>query len=191
MIEEPDIDRLHRAYTQLQAEPGQDAINHLEDLAKSGSLMSMIYIAWAYKNGIGVIADDKLAERWYRRAVDGGSRLATYYLGHFYLEREEYSRAEEVFSIGVLAEYSPAMFCLGCMYLEGVGVAKDLDKARFLFQKSADHGHVFARRSLAAMYMSGKYGITCFFKGLWLFIGALKDVIILARTDPNSDRLRA
>ena len=191
MMDEPDFDLLCTAYSRFQEKPGPDTINQLEGLAQRGSLMSMIYLAWAYRHGTGVNASDDKAEAWYQRAVDSGSQLATYYLGHYYLEKNEYSKAEEVFSIGASAEYSPAIYCLGCMYHEGTGVAKDVDKAYFLFIKGASLGHVFAKRSLASMYISGKYGAAKFFSGLLLLLSAFKNGVMLSITDPNNDSLRA
>ncbi|MCX7098552.1 MAG: tetratricopeptide repeat protein [Methylococcales bacterium] len=191
MFEEPDIETLSKAYDRLQSVPNPDVIKLLEDLATRGSLMSMIYIAWAYENGYGVVADGNQVILWYRRAIDHGSDLATYYLGHFYLKSNDYAQAKEVFNIGALKDYSPAMYCLGCMYLEGTGCKQNRDEALKLFKKASMQGHVFARRSLAGMYLSGEYGLANIVYGLFLFFSALKNAFIMQIKDPDSDLLRA
>ncbi len=191
MIEEPDIDALCIAYDRLQSEPNSETIKLLEDLANRGSLMSMIYIAWAYEKGSGVLVDDNQVVLWYRRAINNGSDLATYYLGHFYLKKKDYIQAKDVFSIGALRDYSPSMYCLGCMHLEGTGCKKNENEALILFKKASKLGHVFAKRSLAGMYLSGKYGLVNMVNGLLLFFSALKDYFIIIMKDPHSDLLRA
>ncbi|NOU22598.1 MAG: sel1 repeat family protein [Methyloglobulus sp.] len=191
MFEEPDIEALSKAYDRLQSEPNPEVIKLLEDLANRGSLMSMIYIAWAYEKGNGVVADENQVISWYRRAINSGSDLATYYLGHFYLKRKDYIQAKEVFNIGALKDYSPAMYCLGCMYLEGTGCEENQDEALKLFKKASMQGHVFAKRSLAGMYLSGKYGLANIVNGLFLFFSALKNSFIIQMKDPDSDLLRA
>ena len=191
MTEEPDIELLTEAYALLQADPGPVAITQLKRLAEHGSLMSMIYLAWVHKSGIGVVPDITQAEYWYRQAASGGSNLALYYLGHLYLDNKQYGKAEEVFSAGAELEYSPTIFCLGQMYLDGSGVPKDSNKALLLFKKAAGRGHVFAMRSLAAMYLSGRYGVGNIFKGLVLLCSAIINAIVISRADPDSDKLRA
>ena len=63
MTEEPDIELLTEAYALLQADPGPVAITQLSRLAERGSLMSMIYLAWAHKSGTGVAPDITQATR--------------------------------------------------------------------------------------------------------------------------------
>lgn len=191
MIEEPDTDALCIAYERFQSEPNPETIKLLEDLANRGSLMSMIYIAWAYEKGNGVLVDDSQVVIWYRRAIKSGSDLATYYLGHFYLKKKDYMQAKEAFSIGALKDYSPAMYCLGCMYLEGTGCEKNLGEALNLFEKASKQGHVFAKRSLAGMYLSGKYGLVNVINGILLFFSAIKSSFMINMKDPHSDLLRA
>lgn len=190
MIQEPDLESLHKAYTKLQTEPGLEAINDLEKLAERGSLMSMVYLGGAYEDGIAVLKNESQAENWYRRAMDGGSNLAVYYLGHLYLDKQDYLKAKEIFSYGDLKGYSPTTYRLAYMYLDGKGIPKDERKAFELFKKASDDGHVFAKRKLAGIYLSGKYGVTNIFKGFFLFLIAVKDVIALSIIDPHSDHIR-
>jgi TPR repeat protein len=91
---EPDLEQLHKAYGLLSTDPEQ-ALVKLRILADRGSLMSMVYIANAYRNGIGVKVDIPQSEYWYTLAANGGSALASYELGRMFLDRNAYSKAEE------------------------------------------------------------------------------------------------
>lgn len=188
---EPDVARLSVAYALMETDPAQ-AVKELQLLAERGSSYSMLYLGWAYQKGTGASVDAKQAERWFHRAVENGSKLAIYYLGHFYLQQQEYSKAHEVFVMGVSKQYAPAIYCLGQMYLDGTGVSKQPDKARALLEQATALGHVFAKRSLAKLLMSGQFGLFSILRGCSLFLGALKDGFVVGmKDDASSDRLRA
>jgi TPR repeat protein len=152
--------------------------------------MSMIYLADAYRLGIGTTVDLRQAEDWYRRAANSGSLLGTYELGRFCLEMTRYMEAVKAFSAGAARNYSPSMRMLGIMYMEGNGVEKDVPRARALFESAAALGNVFAKRKLAVLLMHGDFGALATLKGGWLFVSALKDAVVVAWTDPSGDRLR-
>lgn len=188
---EPDVTRLNEAYALLETDPAR-AVRELQSLAEQGSLYGMLYLGWAYQKGTGTAADAKQAEVWLRRAFEKGSKLAIYYLGHFYLQQQEYSKAHEVFAVGASMQYAPAIYCLGQMYVDGTGVSKQPDKARALLEQATALGHVFAKRSLAKLLISGQFGFFSILRGCSLFLGALKDGFVVGmKEDTSSDRLRA
>jgi TPR repeat protein len=186
--QEPDLVRLNEAYGLLEANPGR-AIAELQSLAESGSVLSMIYLGWIYQTDNNI--DMKKAESWLRRACDKGSKLAIYYLGHLYLKQREYEKAREIFMYGDSNDYAPATYCLAEMYIDGSGAKKQLEKARELLEKATSLGHVFAKRSLARLLMSGRFGFFNMFRGFFLLLGALKDGFVVGIKEPSSDRLRA
>lgn len=53
---------------------------------------------------------------------------------------------------------APAEHLLGTLYVAGVGVPKDLNRARELFQKAADAGNADAENALGEMLHSGQAG---------------------------------
>lgn len=188
---EPDLTRLNEAHGLLETDPAR-AVKELQSLAELGSLSSMLYLGWAYQKGTGVDVDTKQAEIWFRRAYEKGSKLAIYYLGHLYLGQQEYSKAQEVFAVGASMDYAPAIYCLGQMYVDGAGVSKQPDKARALLEQATALGHIFAKRSLAKLLMSGQFGFFSIFRGGFLLLGALKDGLVVGmKEDLTSDRLRA
>jgi len=188
---ESDFHRLETACALMETDP-QRGLLDLEDLAEAGSLLAMVHLGWALENGTGANVDSKAAEVWLRRAYERGSDVASYYLGHVYLRRHDHSRAKEVFAGGVSMNYPPSMYCLGEMYLHGTGISKQPDKALAIFEKASSMGHVFAKRKLAGLLMSGRFGIFNIARGVALWAGALKDgVLVVIREGADSDRLRA
>ena len=53
-------------------------------------------------------------------------------------------------------EYAPNLFYLAKMYLKGVGVEKNFEKALLLYKKSEKQGFIEAQYTIAAFYLIGK-----------------------------------
>jgi len=177
MSSEPDPNRLKEAYRLLETSP-ELAVKELRSLIERGSLYSMICLGWAHQKRFAVDANAKEAESWFRLAFDKGSKQAIYYLGRFYLHQQEYFKAHEVLSVGIEKQYAPAIFWLGRMYLNGLGVIKQLDKARALYEQAAALDHVYAKRNLGVLLMSGHFGFFRIFRGFFLFLWAGRDAFI-------------
>jgi TPR repeat protein len=186
---EPDLQQLRRAHGLLTTDPAR-ALTDLKSLADRGSVMSMVYIADAYKNGIGTRVDLSQAREWYTRAGDLGSLLSIYELGRLCLDLKQYSDAKYAFERGAARGHMPSMNMLGKMYYNGLAGEKNFAKSRELFEKSAAMGHVFAKRNLGVLLLKGGFGPTQALRGVWLFLSALKDVPLLLYFDRLSNRLR-
>lgn len=186
---EPDVTLLLRARAMLKTESSQ-ALHDLEKLADHGSLMSMVYIAWAYSNGEGLHLDLEQAEAWYRRAVDGGSILASLYLGTLYGKQRKFDQEIEAYSIGVIKDFPPSIYRLGWLYFMGYGVDRDLTKARELWERASKLGHVRAKRYLGLSMMQGKYGILEIPRGAVMLISLVGEIWRIISRDPQSDLLR-
>jgi TPR repeat protein len=130
------------------------------------------------------------AEEWYERAAQGGSVLASYHLGRTYLAKNDYLNAMKAFESGASAGYMPSNRQLGRLYSRGVGVARDLDKARDFFKIASASGYVFAKRDLAYLLMRGHFGFLQILRGAGLFVAAIKDLTVAMLTDPTREKLR-
>lgn len=53
-------------------------------LAEAGDAQAQLYLAYAYRRGLGVARDDVQAAHWYRRAAEQGLADAQYQLGLMY-----------------------------------------------------------------------------------------------------------
>lgn len=139
--------------------------------------------------GIGTNVNLSEAQRWFRKASDQGLPLASYYLAKTYLEMKEYALAEVAFSAAAKKNHAPSLYCLGRMYLRGDGVDRQPAKARDFLETAAALGNVWAKRELAGLLMSGAMGPLSRLRGVYLFLSALKDGLILALGDASSERL--
>ena len=166
------------------------AIEKMRTLAEKGSVNSMLQLGWIYQKGIGTATDLKQAERWYRGAVEKGSKQATHHLGTIYWKQKDYAKAHEAFSIGESMDWAPAIYWLGRLYRDGLGVNKQPDKARLLFEQASVLGNLLATNALARMFMSGQFGFLNIFKGLHLFLRARKEVVAACMKDELDDRVR-
>lgn len=186
---EPDQGELFRAYEQLAIAPAE-ALERLKGLAERGSIMSMLYLADAYRNGMGIKVDLVQAQSWYRSAANCGSIPASYELGRVLYDLKSYAESKAAFEVGEAHKYAPSINMLGMMYLQGVGVERSISKARDLLEQASGLGNVFAKRNLAVLLMRGADGPLGFLRGVGLFLVALKDIVTIVPNDRFSDRLR-
>jgi uncharacterized protein len=186
---EPNLDKLRQLHALQSTDPTR-ALAGLRALAGRGSVMSMVYIAHAYRTGNGTKIDLTQAEEWHRRAVAAGIVGASYELGRGHLRRMAYRGALDAFRIGAKENYAPSMNMLALMYLRGEGVPIDAAKARDLLEGAVAQGHVFSKRNLGKLLMSGRFGRKHMVRGFFLFVAALTDALIVTPIDPHGDRLR-
>lgn len=186
---EPDLTELHHAYGLMATDPAR-AVAKLTELAERGSLMSVVYLAESYKKGIGVNVDVEKADELYNRAAKGGSVVALHHIGRDYLEKSQFSKAEEAFKISADKGYLPSVGQLGKMYAKGIGVPEDLNKGREYLERASSAGYVYAKGELARLLMRGKFGNLARIRGAALFLVAIKDVFVVIFTDPLREHLR-
>lgn len=149
---EPDPERLHRAAGLLQGAPEQ-AVAEFQALTEIGSVLSMIYLGHAFRNGVGTGRDLDKSEEWYRLGSDRGSALAAGILGAYYYDTARYSLAETYFKISADRNYLPAIFRLGKFYLDAPSGNQQLAKARSYLKAAAARGHVVAKRVLGGLLL--------------------------------------
>ena len=187
---EPDIEQLRSAYSKLFIQK-EIAIPILEDLAERGSAMAAFYLASIYDNAEASSVNQDMAIHWYLKAEQMGRPHASYLLGIFYQRNERYLEAEQAFSKGADKGYLPAVYRLASLYRLGLGVRQDLAISRRLLEAAAAQGHLFSKRDLAGLYLSGAFGITSTLCGLYLLVQLLVQVILLtpsmAKNDPFED----
>lgn len=141
------------------------------------------------------MSDVAETEESLRQAAQGGSISALYKLGKLYVSREQNARAYDVFYAAAAKEYPPAQFILGEMYLKGIPVQRNVERAIELLEQAAAKGHVYARGRLARIYLHGLSGRTFsgilhpkqFVRGLRLWCSAFYDAIVCKKDD---DRLQ-
>src|SRR5262245_19838965 len=98
---ERDPEAVRQALELMNTDPVA-AEQQLTQLAKEGSTYSMVrlgYMYWKRALETGDVDLDR-AEFWLLSACRAGSRMATFYLGRLYLNKQEYVKACSIFESG-------------------------------------------------------------------------------------------
>jgi hypothetical protein len=150
----------------------------------------MNFIGGCYSVGDGLPKNIGEAEKLFRRASEAGSVDGTYRLGLLYRREGEFEKALKAFNACAAIGYVPGLDKLGSMYLNGEGVEADRDKAKELWERAAAKGHIWAKRHLAGLFLSGAYGVTEMPRGLRLLLSAIVETLRTADPERPTDLLR-
>ncbi|MFX1736058.1 tetratricopeptide repeat protein [Paraburkholderia sp. A1RI_3L] len=186
---EPDATALEHAGAISDFHAAEAAYRLLVD---KGSILSMANLGSRYEfrsKGDGG-PDFAQAEFWYRKAVDSGSAVSTLPAGYFYLRRKDYDKAREIFSIGMERDYAPSITRLGDLYVKGIGVERDYDIARALFNRASDLGNLWAQAAIAAMTISLATNQWDKLKGVLMMVVAGLKIRLQRWREPRSERLK-
>jgi TPR repeat protein len=187
---EPDPAELYDAYHALKL-GSEGGLARLESLADRGSMNSMLYIADAYRLGEGVSADFVKAEHWYRRAAELDSVIANDVLGRIWLKAGLTDNAIAAFSKAAERGYAPAIYALGRIYLSGVGVAIDEQRAISLLEQAMALGSLHAKGALAKYLVMRHKSISSVIRGYWLGLTCrIEFVFVLLTQGLKSDRFK-
>lgn len=161
--------------SQGDAESLKKAPKLLKKLAVAGHARSQDTLGSLYRQGIGVIQNDKQAVRWFEEAAKQFYPSSMLSLAESYLEglgvEQDYTKARELlesllnpdakFEIRI-EEYSRmrrtkarASYLLGVIHSSGFGVDEDIDKAIVFFETAAHGGERDATMYLAITYAEG------------------------------------
>jgi hypothetical protein len=173
---EPDLDELRIAQALLATE-FRRAESMLEDLANKGSIAGLWYLGDTYASGRYVAKNLEKARTFYLRAETSGWLPASYRLGRIYFTSGDYKSAFESFSKGAAKGYIPAVYRLGMMYKDGLGTQKAISTSVTLLGVAASKGHLFAKRDLAGLYLSGAVGIWNIPRGIAIFTSLIGDLV--------------
>ena len=134
--------------------------------AKQGHADAQVDLGNMFEKGQGVAQDEDQAMRWWQLAAAEGNksddalgkltRLTDnlncfvtvgdiYYYGNDDLERD-YVMAFKLYSVAAENNNTEAQFKLGEMYRRGLGVEKNIEEARRLYQLAAAKGHEEAKK---------------------------------------------
>jgi hypothetical protein len=186
--DEPDVERYRRSL-KLVSEHAPGAIVELEALADLGSIRSMMYLGFLYDGGKFVSRDPNRAKFWYNRAIQAGAIDGWYYLGRLFVGEGAYAKALEAFREGSDHNHVLSINWLAVMYFRGWGVARDLEKARYLWERASSMGHLVSRRHLGVLSLTGRFGVLQIPRGLSLLWSILADTRGIAQRDPTSELL--
>ena len=102
-------------------------------LAEQGHSQSQVMLGYAYKNGIGVVENDKTAVGWYTKAAEQGDSYAQFKVGSAYTDGEgvlgNNQTAVKWFNLAAKQGFGNAQYMLAVNYYNGRGVGKDYKRA--------------------------------------------------------------
>lgn len=128
--------------------------------AEAGDAVAMRELGRCYETGNGVnkLADE--AKFWYGKAAAAGDADSYYYLAMLETARQGANdkmpaAALKNLRAGVKLNSPRALDAMGCLYMTGNGVKKDMNEALKLFRKAADLNCVESCYRLGMCYMQG------------------------------------
>ena len=111
-----------------------------QKLAMNGNVHAQYKLASMYETGDGVTASIEQAKHWYGRAAEAGSKPAMHRNTYLITREQGYDPAKNADWLNSVksdanAHNAEAMFLLGQLYKEGLGVKKDLMKSLELLKQ--------------------------------------------------------
>lgn len=116
----------------------------------------MTRLGMMYNYGTGVSRNTGTAMYWLGLAADGGNAEAAYQLARTAYSAGNYDQARELYLKAAKQGDIAAMFELGLMYYNAVGVEQDYAEARAWFTKAAEGGNGEAYYYIGNMYYYGQ-----------------------------------
>jgi len=188
---EPDLAALRHAIDVSMSSPLEGEVL-LRALVEKGSVHSMVHLGYLYSHRAQEAGGPDLpkAEHWYRLAGDAGSRVAMFHLGRLYLKLQDVDKARAAFEVGARNGHAPCIFHLGRIYRDGLGVEPQIEKARALFENATNLDHIYAKRALGRLLLSGYFGLLQRFRGLSLVLSAAIEATREIQANPKSEKLK-
>lgn len=152
------------------------AIEHIQKKATDGCAWAEYFYGWLHEYGYGVPQNAMKAFYWIKRAADQKFPQALYALALCYdvgnrVNKNELEAvnlcqqaAEQDYALALewleqkAVQNAEAQYALGSLYINGVGVPENKEKAFNYIQKAAKQHHLNAQYQLALCYESG-YGV--------------------------------
>jgi TPR repeat protein len=185
---EPDLKRLQNAQRLIDQDPVR-TIEEFQHLAALGSIKSMAFLGTMYRHGTDVEIDLEKSEYWYKQAADLGYIPAIYSLGLLYLKMKSSRRAVRQFEIGAQSNDMPSIYMLGKLHGRGQGTPLNPEKAKELWERGDQLGYLNAKTALGRLLLTGRFGLTQWFRGLFLVYQAIVLRFLIQRKNPRDERL--
>jgi TPR repeat protein len=128
------------------------------EAAETGSAWAAECVGWHYHTGTGVAADFEKAQDYYRRAICGGSWMATLGYARLLADHGYQDVCESVLEGGVSSGFVPAYFWLAWFRYAQSRSREACREVRPLMEFAAKRGHPAAALYLATWMISGKFG---------------------------------
>lgn len=123
-----------------------------QKLAKNGNPQAQYQLATMYESGRGVEKNINLAKQWYEKSAAKNYSAAKHRLTYLEIKTGGFKETHKSWVNQLASEAKrgdgEAMFILGDMYENGIGVKKSLKRAEGYYKSSASKGNVDAENRL-------------------------------------------
>ena len=133
-----------------------EQVRVLEQLWDAGFTVAAHQLGKCWRDGVGVLPDDKRAELWFRRAAEAGLDFSRYALGKLLQGQGRMDETVSWYEKAAAQGNSYAAYQLGKLYLQGEQVPKDVDKAVEYLSSAAQEGNQYAQYTLGKLYLTGE-----------------------------------
>ena len=133
-----------------------EQVRVLERLWDAGFTVAAHQLGKCWRDGMGVLPDDKQAEMWFRRAAEVGHDFSQYALGKLLQSQKRMAEAVSWYEKAAAQGDPYAAYRLGKLYLMGKDVPKDSAKALEYLNASARQGSQYAQYTLGKLYLTGE-----------------------------------
>lgn len=187
---DPLLAEYESARDQLQGSDWRQGLEEMERLAHRGSVMSILLVSDAMRDGWMYDQDLPGAEAWYRVAVASGSARGLYGLGLTHLLMGRFSAAIQSLEAAIARGFPPAYNALAGIYFRGDGVPIDLRRALDLWLRGSALGHLPAKRNLLQQRLRGRYGFRARVTAALDALPVAFEIATVSKTNRFTDRLR-
>ena len=142
-------------YENTEAEKAEQ-VRLLEQLWDAGFTVAAHLLGKCWRDGVGILPDDKQAELWFRRAAEAGHDFSQYALGKLLQSQKRMDEAVSWYEKAAAQGGSWAAYRLGKVYLEGRDIPKETAKAVEYLTNAAQEGNQYAQYTLGKLYLTGE-----------------------------------
>ena len=133
-----------------------EQVQVLEQLWSSGFTVAAHQLGKCWRDGLGVLPDDKKAELWFQCGAEAGHDFSQYALGKLLQSQKRINETVSWYEKAVELGDPYAAYQLGKLYLQGEQVQKDVAKALEYLTQSAEQGNQYAQYTLGKLYLTGE-----------------------------------
>ena len=133
-----------------------EQVQVLKKLWDAGFSVAAHQLGKCWRDGMGVLPDDKKAELWFRRAAEAGHDFSQYAFGKLLQSQKRMEEAVSWYEKAAAQGNPYAAYRLGKLYLEGTDVPKDVAKSVEYLTDAAQEGNQYAQYTLGKLYLTGK-----------------------------------
>ena len=125
--------------------------------AQAGKPWACYVLANKYESGTGVRQDLAEAHRWFEKAATHPEPAVSAFsgLGNSHLKRGNYAEARRWLEKAAAQGHAPAMYNLGKIYDDGMGVSRSAPTAVEWYERGASAGYHMAQCELGTAYLHG------------------------------------